>query len=669
MRMGGRTLALIQQNLQPEDRSTQSAISAARTKIILLALLSLLHVAFTLSVAPAHLSIDEAIYHMMVRDFPSNGLGVFTGYTEYPSEEMLHQFFRVYDGRIATQYPYLFPVLARPFYWVFGFYGLFWVNAIAFVGVVVLIFFTAATFFRDHDLAADACLVFVLATYAWEYSQAAWPHMVALLFVMAAFYAAARSYFSEAHPARMWFALAAGLIAGFAPGIRLDAILVLGCILLIFFFSRPCRLREACAVALGAIPGLGALSLTNHIKFGTYNPLSYGTPSKGYVPTVPWILVAAGLIVVAIAWILTRPAVVERLRKRSRLTLLFSGAAVVSILALPMARHMCEQLASGVFLMIADLRVRDLGIMELALGRTPSGALVYISGLKKAFLQSLPYLGVLWVPIAVMFRGGKDTSPLLMLFLLPAAVMIFFAYSGDHGGLCLNLRFFLVALPFTSILTAFALREVRTTWKVPYSAAVWLSAVGLGGAVFFLLVGRRPPDIRLLEFPLLDLPLILATVLFVLAMAGDFLKGAAASAVRHVAFALLAVCLTWAGLTAFVYDYPHHARQRAINYALGEKVLAVVPNDSVFFTAPFVDPFLRIVEKDRVRVAFPARDKFADFPMIVAYYLESGKRVFAAFPQQFWEDLLRGPIANYRVEPVLSVPGCIVAEITLSPQS
>ncbi len=166
---------------------------------------------------------------------------------------------------------------------------------------------------------------------------------------------------------------------------------------------------------------------------------------------------------------------------------------------------------------------------------------------------------------------------------------------------------------------------------------------GLGGAVFFLLVGRRPPVIQLLEFPLLDLPLILAAVLFALTMAGDFLRERR-SAVRHVAFALLAVCLTWAGLTVFFYDYPLHAKQRSTNYDLGEKILAVVPNDSVFFTAPFVDPFLRIIEKDRVRVAFPARDRFADFPKIVAYYLGSGTRVFAAFPQQFWEELLRAPL-------------------------
>jgi hypothetical protein len=110
MGMGGRALTLTQRDHQPEDTPLQSAISSAWPKISLLALLGFLHVAFTLSVTPAHLSIDEAIYHMIVRDFPSNGLGVFTGYTEFPSEEMLHQFLRVYDGGIATRHPYLFPV-------------------------------------------------------------------------------------------------------------------------------------------------------------------------------------------------------------------------------------------------------------------------------------------------------------------------------------------------------------------------------------------------------------------------------------------------------------------------------------------------------------------------------------------------------------------------------
>jgi len=68
---------------------------------ILAGIVGFLHVAFTLSVTPAHLSIDEAIYHMIVRDFPSNGLGCSLGTRSFLQKKCFINFFG-YDGGIAT---------------------------------------------------------------------------------------------------------------------------------------------------------------------------------------------------------------------------------------------------------------------------------------------------------------------------------------------------------------------------------------------------------------------------------------------------------------------------------------------------------------------------------------------------------------------------------------
>jgi hypothetical protein len=635
-------------------------------KIAFLLALGFFHVILTLTILPAHLSIDEAIYHMMARDFPARGLEVFTGYPEYSSREMLHQFMRVYSGRTFSQYPYLFPVLTTPWYFLFGFYGLFLINSLAFAGVVLLVYLLARDLFGDSDLAANSCLVFVLGTYAWEYSQAAWPHMTALLFTTTAFYLAVRSYTSENTAHRLWLAVAAGLVAGFAPGIRLDAILVLGAILMIFLLSRPWRPRETVAVIVGSLPGFALLSWTNSIKFGTFNPLSYGTPIDGYVPTVPWVLAGAGLLGFILLWILTRTPVSRFLKQHWAYALggVFMAAALA--LVIPHTRTMVGQISMGMLMMVVDLRFRDPGIIEQALRTTSSGAIVYIFGLKKSLIQSLPYLTALWIPAFRIFRGSSETRSLLMLFALPILLSAFFGFTRDHGGLCLNLRFFLAALPFTSILTAFALREISTEWSVPTGPMVWISAIGLGAAVFFLFVGRNVMDVEGLELPLLNLPLVLAGTLLILVVGGDLLKGSLGSFVRHTAFVILAISLTWASLTAFFYDYPLHSRQRAMNYEMGEKVLPLVPDDAVFFTAPFVDPFLKLVEKPRLRIGFPGRDRFADFPNIVEFYLKSHKRVFAAFPEGFWNELTRGPLSQFSINPLLSMPGCIVAEITRS---
>jgi hypothetical protein len=129
---------------------------------------------------------------------------------------------------------------------------------------------------------------------------------------------------------------------------------------------------------------------------------------------------------------------------------------------------------------------------------------------------------------------------------------------------------------------------------------------------------------------------------------------------------MFVVALTWSCLVALFYDYPLHRDQRARNYYVGESLRQVVAPDSIFFTAPVIDPFMRLIENTRVRIAFPNRDRFKDFPKLLEFHLKSGRRAYGAFHEAVWNRLKEGPLAGYVVTPKFSpLPGFWVSEIHL----
>ena len=87
--------------------------------------------------------------------------------------------------------------------------------------------------------------------------------------------------------------------------------------------------------------------------------------------------------------------------------------------------------------------------------------------------------------------------------------------------------------------------------------------------------------------------------------------------------------------------------------------------DSIFFTAPYVDPFMRLIEKEHVRMAFPGFDGFKDFPRLLNFQIQTGRRTFAVFPNVVWKQLRAGPLVPYNVTPLIVFPGSLLGEITV----
>ena len=619
--------------------------------------------------APGPLSVDEAIYHWMGKSFSDSGrLDVWNGYKECPSPELHHRYIRARGDKLFPQYPSLFAVLAFPFYRVFGFFGLFVMNSFAFVGVVALSFLTARRLFRDLDLAVNSCLILILATFAWEYSQAAWPHAAALLGVMGSFFLSIEAYHSPNRVRAMVLAAASGAVGAIGLGMRLDGILVFPALILPFLFARPCRPAEALMVGVGAVPALLPLVAINYIKFGVLDPFSYGE-GPGVQVVSPWPVVAAAVVVI-FAWIATRPACTQTLGTHTRIAGVVAGvSALVAILLCTPAGPLLYRTMHDAYVCVVDIRTFPTEVVVAA--RSSGGGVLYVGAHKKAFLQSMPFVVLLLIPLLRIMKPDKDFTALTTLFLTPVIVIAFYSYSfpfHDTGGLCLNTRYFLPGLPFVAILCVYAIKELKktsgTTRLLPWIALTCVATATL----FFLLTKKGGMTADDLEFPLLTLPLWMAGLLLVLLVLGQAKSHRWAMAGAQAALVVAIGGMAWAGLVALGYDYPAHRFARAVHHFYGEILLKTIPSDSILFSDnKTFAASTAVIDKDRVRIAFPAEDRFRDFSRLLSFQLHAGRRSFALFHDSLWESLkASGMQKAYRLTPIAVFYDFTLVEMSLA---
>lgn len=611
----------------------------------LLAALAAVHLAWSLlGVVPGHFSVDEGTYHFMARDLAAGRFPeIWNGYRETPSPELVAATFHVEARRLVAVPPEGFTFLALPFYRLAGYRGLFLLNALAFLATVALTGDLARRLGVGRETAFAAMLVLALATFAWEYSQAAWPHATATLFVVAAVWATVRALGAAGGAAAGW-SLAAGLLAGLGPTIRLDAAFAWPAVLLPFVFARPARWREAALAAAGLVPGLALLAAVNHAKFGTWSPFSYGREgggaNTGIAPYLPLLALAAAAL--AVAWAMTRRPLWERLARRPRALALAAGAVAVAALAVPATAAILARLGDGLLQLVVDLRFRDPGIREPALARLPSGAMIYLGTFKKSLLQSCPWVGALVVPALAAGRG-RDRAAVLLLALVPAGFVGAYSYFAWHGGMSFNLRYWVPALPFLAVLGAMAWRRLAGgLGGAARGAALAAAAVTALALTGFLRAARAGLEVA--EGVLLDLPLAIAAAAALLALAGELREVVPARAgrppdgLRAAAAVALAVGLAWGGTIGFVHDAVLARRHRARNLATATRLAPHVAPDSILFT-PYPDPYFPLIEVDRLRLAVAGRDGFEDFRRLVDHHLAAGRPVVASLPAPHWRGL------------------------------
>jgi hypothetical protein len=517
--------------------------------------------------------------------------------------------------------------------------------------------------FHDRDLAVNACLIFLFATFSWEYGQSAWPHAVAIFLIVLSAYLASVAYRSPRVRDSLAAALAAGLVVGFGVGVRLDTVLVLPAIIVPFLFACPWRPREAIAIGAGTVPALGVLAFTNDLKFGVFSPVSYGAASdpklvlESYLP-----IVVLSLGVLLAAWLMTRQAVRDLPNRRHvAITGIVVLLAAILFGTLDYWNHV-TRLASGAYKLLVDLGIGETEIVPEGAVRGPGGALIVNGGMSKAFLQSCPYLAALVIPAGALIRGVQDRGPLVMLFLIPGAFIVFYAYFYWYGVEWWNLRYFLPVLPFTSILCAYSWRELNRglsrRWHLPQLVGVGSTAIVF--SVLMVLGYKTAEGVESLvvqEIMFRAIPLILFAVGLGCFLVVAISREGAWSRLRGTSAILLVGSLVWSGMTAFENDYLRTFLLRAKRADMNVRLARVVEPDSIIFTST-QNSFYRLVIDQRVRIAVPWFDDFRDFQALRKFHAARGHATYV-WLNEGMEDAIKEHrlFENLETVPVLDLPG------------
>lgn len=613
---------------------------------VLLALLAG-HILFSaFAVAPGHLVSDEGIYHQMAKAFADEQThALWNGHAEYPSPELRTWNHRIRaDGRLISQYPYFHSVLAWPFYKIAGFRGLFALNAVGYLALAAFTFLLSRRLWRDPRIAADALIVLTLATFAWQYSQAAWSQLLAAAFLVAGVHFAVSAVQSTEPRRAIIFGWAAGMAIGFGAGVRLDVIFAAPALLVPLLFDRPPRWREALGVGAGLAPGLLLLSATNHAKFGSLNPLTYGRGVGAASLSSYTTLVATVLVVLGIAWVATRGrAWTILLRNRWAALAAVALPAAAAIGFSPEIRHVLTSTVWGSWVLIADLSLIPEQVGGIAMTRGPMGSIVYAGTIKKALIQSLPWLPVAILPLAAAVRGrDKPMSHLVVLLAVGAFLAIYGRYTW-HGGYAFNLRYFVPLLPLFAIYAAAGIHRLAAgeSSKALREAA---AAVAVCATFVWLYAVYRDTALAAMEPVILRLPQILAALLAFLLTVAAVRRGA--PLLRRLAFLAVFACLAWSFAMAMAMDFPLTYMMRMLRFESGQFLASHIPANSVLFSVYGPDSFA-LTETPGARNAWVSMDDYRDFRGILELNLAAGRPAFAYFSDGDWTDMQeRGLLAG-----------------------
>ncbi len=420
---------------------------------------------------PGVFTIDEVIYLFAADSFRLTGsLSLDNGWNLAASRDLRWtDLLTLGPNGLTSQYPVGSAVVWAPLISLLGVKGAIYLNTLATVLAVFAVHALAMQSLQDRAAARFAALLFLFGTFALEYAFGYWPHAISVLTVTASLLYLMKALESEGRAFHL--AAIAGLILGVGLLFRLDTVLCLPAFaaIALLFAARP--FAVACGGVIGTLPAFAILALTNFEKFGSYNPLSYGGKSgttnlAGYLPFM--LLLVAGFLAL-LAWRFRRPA-----NPRPWLVAL-AALAALAVIALPPLRNIALQWASGAFDLLIDSRGIEPGrgdVQRLADGTTAFWGLP-----KKAMAQSLPWLGIL----VLLFSptAWKKSPRTFAIFLLFAAIFTFpFLIRSWHGGLSLNMRYFLPLTPLLSVMGAALILDLGKEFSNAKRLLLWSGIFG-----------------------------------------------------------------------------------------------------------------------------------------------------------------------------------------------
>jgi len=439
-------------------------VTSTQTRTLLLYGLSLLLLVWPFFASTGFFIIDEVVYVLSVHAFHAGqGLFLSNGYLNHPSEDatMLGLLLPTENG-LAPQYPAGLAILGSVFFEYLGAKGLLLINALAAVGTLFLTHMLAFRLFQNLAVANLSVALWAIFSFMPEYAVGFWPHMVSIFSVLLAFYLFLRAI-DEDRP--FLSACASGLILGAGLLFRLDGILLLGTIALVtvLYGKKPVLIFAGGLV--GLVPVFLLMGWINSIKFGTFNPISYGQSGGGIDPTkYITFAVVAGLATLTIWAVRLRgdvPAVVKRAPKMTALVL--GLLLVAAVLLVPQLERLVRLLWRGFYVLVVDARWIADDRKGIWYGADNT---MFLWGMtKKALGQSLPWLGVMVALFILPWAKHRRSVVIVLLFVVLWSLP--FLLRAWHGGLGSNMRYFLPMIPFLSALCAWLILEILARLQNP----------------------------------------------------------------------------------------------------------------------------------------------------------------------------------------------------------
>ncbi|MEO0400152.1 MAG: hypothetical protein AAF224_12110 [Pseudomonadota bacterium] len=550
----------------------------------------------------------------------------------------------VADGRVASRYPSGYAFVAAPFYKAFGVDGLVLMNALSGVACAFLVFRLCAAAGGRGLAPTLAAGMFLIATMAPNYLFSIWPHMLGLTFVLGAALLALRSV-GDRHEAvsacAAWRgALAAGLLIGFGASVRVDVIFAGFAILfwLRFFVGRAGD-RQSFAFVGGVLSGVVFCAVLNHAKFGVFHPFSY-QETKGAAVFSQYTL-ALAFITASLggSFFIDVPSVAKRLWRaaESRLAVTANRWAVISIFMIAVCLAVAfipsvQKLMSGYLVLLFDLQLHPSIEARGGVERDAFGVVQFWGVYKKALLQSLPFAPLVILGVLAYLRGGAATGVRdaigyhdearradSLLWLIAGAYVTFYAINRWHGGLALNLRYFLPVAAILAILIGRFLPALAAHCSASRRAFVWAFLFGFGSFSLVVIETFKPAAWRgVLEvYPQL-LPALALSVFIGIAM----VRGRDLDWRRVVYGAAFAI---GAAIAINMGDVSRDRIIRHLNAEEGAIAAAALPPDALVMTS---DPaaFARRAASG-LTVLYPGLDTEAATRTLVQAYRDAGRCV------------------------------------------
>lgn len=537
---------------------------------------------------------DELIYYLGTQSIVHHGsFVVHTGYEQFHSSGLRLLF--LVDGAhgMVPQYPPGYAVLAAPFDALFGARGFVLINAVAAVAAAFTIRALTHQLFASARTAVIAPYLFLLGTFALDYAYGVWPQMLAAYLAIASILCVARSL-DATNRATFGYSIAAGSLIGGGMLVRLDALLLLPAFIAFHIVETRQPARPITALLLGLLPGTILLSLANHFKFGTFNPLSYGSSGGGTDLTSYWSLLALlplGIaILLAIRW--------GRRRPLQLLPILGLAAAILVIAcSAGLIGGIIGQCLSGIYALIID--ITRIGPGDPSATVHSDGTVLFFGMPKKALAQSLPWLGIL--PLLILDRrDAKRTRGNILLLLVCAFWIAPFALRSWYGGMASNMRYLLPIVPLLCILAINCLDHLRAEHSLPERPLfrTYIAGIAAAGAASFLLMNgvARTEQIYTLYLFLL---LVILSSAYVLPLTPG-LKAMMGTTALYTFTFCVGVSSFWAAIDVATSQLVRHSAK------VGDRALRQVPG-----------PLLVIGRVER----FPSL--FADYPAKIGTALKA----------------------------------------------